>query len=89
MVCVYFLDKLYCLYASERGDFMKTIFNSNNRGRSIIYVLFAVAILSFVAFFLFPLLFSIALPPFVGIVAFLCIMLFGGIVVQMRSSPPW
>jgi uncharacterized membrane protein len=67
---------------------MKTIFNSNNRGKSILYILFAVAVLSFAALFLFPILlhgdFSpLALIPLMGIV------FLGGIIIQMRSGPPW
>ena len=73
----------------RKGNLMKTIFNSNNRGRAITYILFAVAILSLAAFLLLPLLFAVAVPAVVGIVALIGITLLGGIIIQMRSGPPW
>ncbi len=68
---------------------MKTIFNVNSRGRTVLYILFAIAALSFAAFLLLPFLFSISIPSFVGIAALIGIVLFGGILIQMRSGPPW
>jgi hypothetical protein len=73
----------------QKDNAMKTIFNVNSRGRTILYILFAVAVLSFAAFLLVPLLFSMTIPSFVGIAALIGIVLFGGIIIQMRSGPPW
>ena len=68
---------------------MKTRFNSNNKGKLTIYILFAVAIISFAAFLLSPLLLHIYISTVVAIVALIGIVFFGGILIQMRSSPPW
>ena len=68
---------------------MKTIFNSNNRGKAILYLLFAAAVLSFAALFFF----SGLLPQGIFLLAFLftlmCIMFLGSLIIQMRSGPPW
>jgi len=68
---------------------MKTIFNSNNRGKAILYILFAVAVLSFAALFFC----SRLLPQGIFLLALLftlmCIMFLGGLIIQMRSGPPW
>jgi hypothetical protein len=71
----------------QEGDFMKTIFN--NRRKSILYVLFAVATLSFAALLLGPILLGVGSSPFALIFALICIVFLGGIVIQMRSGPPW
>jgi hypothetical protein len=68
---------------------MKTIFNSNNRGKSTLYILFAVALLSFAVL----LLFSGLLPENIFLLALFftltSIMFLGGILIQVRSGPPW
>jgi hypothetical protein len=68
---------------------MKTIFNSNNRGKATLYILFAVAVLSFVALFFY----SSLLPGGIFLLAILFtltgMMVFGGLIIQMRSGPPW
>ncbi len=74
---------------SQKGSFMKTIFNNNNKGRLTLYSLLTVAVLSFIVFLLFPILLHVDLPSFIGIFALIGIIYFGGIVVQMRSGPPW
>lgn len=68
---------------------MKSIFTRNNRGKIILYTLFAVSILSFAAL---PFL-SHLLPQSISFLAliltFMGIMFFGGLIIQMRSGPPW
>jgi hypothetical protein len=68
---------------------MKTIFNSNNRGKSILYILFAVAVLSFAALLLFPILLHGDISPLALLIPLMGIMFFGGILIEMRSGPPW
>ena len=68
---------------------MKTIFNINNRGKSTLYILFAVAVLSFAALLLFPMLLHVDISPLAPIFALICIVFLGGILIQMRSGPPW
>jgi hypothetical protein len=72
---------------SQKGSCMKTIFN--NKGRLTLYSLLAVAVLSFVVFLLFPILLHVNLPSFIGILALIAIIYVGGIVIQIRSGPPW
>jgi hypothetical protein len=71
----------------QEGDFMKTIFN--NRRTSTLYVLFAVSILSFAVLLLGPILFHVDSSLFALTFAFICMVFFGGIIIQMRSGPPW
>ena len=73
----------------RKGSFMKTRFNSNDKGNLTIYILFAVAIITFAAFLLSPLLLHVYIPTFVAIVALIGIVFLGGILMQMRSGPPW
>ena len=65
---------------------MKTIFN--NKRKSTFYILFAVATLSFAVLLLGPILFHVDSSPFALTFAFICIVFFGGIIIQMRSGPP-
>ena len=67
----------------QKGGFMKTIFNINNRGKSTLYILFAVAILSFAV------LLFVDISPIALIFTLMCIVFLGGIIIQMRSGPPW
>jgi hypothetical protein len=71
----------------QKGGFMKTIFK--NRRKSILYILFAVATLSFAVFLLCQILFHVDISPFALTFAFICIVSLGGIIIQMRSGPPW
>ena len=71
----------------QKGDFMKTIFN--NGRKSTLYILFAVATLSFAVLLLGPILFHVDSSPFALTFAFICIVFLGGIIIQMRSGPPW
>jgi hypothetical protein len=66
---------------------MKTIFN--NRRTSTLYILFAVATLSFAVLLLCPILFHMDISPLVLIFALICMVFFGGIIIQIRSGPPW
>jgi hypothetical protein len=72
---------------------MKTMFNSNNRGKSILYILFAIALLSFAALLLNQMLFQVYISSeaFTLIFAFLimCIASLGGFIIQIRNGPPW
>ena len=80
-------DKRSVSIASE-GNFMKTIFNSNNRGKSILYILFALAVLSFAALLLFPILLHGDISP-LALIPLMGIVFLGGLLIQMRSGPPW
>jgi hypothetical protein len=66
---------------------MKNIFN--NRSNSTIYILFTVSILSFAVLLLCQMFFRVDVSPFVLVITLLCTMFFGGILMQIRSGPPW
>ena len=68
---------------------MKTIFNSKNRGKSTLYILFAVAILSFAVLLLCQIVFHVDISPLALTIAFIGIVFFGGLIIQVRSGPPW
>jgi hypothetical protein len=68
---------------------MKTIFTSNNRGKVTLYILFAVAFLSFVALFFFSSLLPGVIFPLAFLFTIMCIMFLGSLIIQMRSGPPW
>ena len=70
---------------------MKTIFNNNNRGKSTLYILFAVAILSFVALPFFPNLLHMNMDIWLLVLALdiISIMFLGSLIIQIRSGPPW
>ena len=68
---------------------MKTIFSRRNRGKNTLYILFAIAILTFASLlFLWHLL-----PEDISLLtltlSLLGMMFFGGLILQMRSGPPW
>ena len=83
------LEDMYCLRWIQKGNFMKTLFKNNNRGRSTLYILFALAILSFVVLFFCQNL----MPENVFYLSLtfilMCIMSMGGLIIQIRSGPPW
>ncbi len=68
---------------------MKTIFSRRNRGKKILYILFAVDILTFAAL---PFL-SHLLPQDIFLLiltlTLLGMVFLGGLIIQMRSGPPW
>ena len=68
---------------------MKTIFTRNNRGKATLYIFFAVAFLSFVAVFFCSSWLPQSIFFLVLILALLGMMFFGGLIMQMRSGPPW
>ena len=72
-----------------KGVYMKTIFNRTNRGKFTLYMLFSLAMLSFVVLLLCQMLFHVD----VSLLALICplmgMMFFGGLIIQMRSGPPW
>lgn len=72
---------------SQKGNFMKTLLN--NKGKYTLYSLLTLSVISFIFFLLFPVLLHIDLPSVIGISALVGILYFGGIVIQMRSGPPW
>ena len=65
---------------------MKIIFN--NKRKLTFYSLFAIAVLSFAALLLFPILLHGDISPF-ALIPLMGIVFFGGIIIQMRSGPPW
>jgi len=73
----------------QKGNFMKTIFNINNRGKFILYILFAVAMLSFAFFLLWRILFHVDISPLAIAISFIGITFFGGLIIQNRNGPPW
>src|SRR6266487_6633081 len=83
------LEDMYCLRWIQKGNFMKTLFKNNNRGRSTLYILFALAILSFVVLFFCQNL----MPENVFYLSLtfilMCIMSMGGLIIQIRSGLPW
>jgi high-affinity Fe2+/Pb2+ permease len=73
----------------QKGHFMKTIFTRNNRGKAILYILLAVAVLALVALFFC----SSLLPQSIFFLALtlilMGIMFLGSLIIQVRSGPPW
>ena len=73
----------------QKGYVMKTIFSSNNRGKTTLYILFAVTVLSFVALFFC----SSLLPQGISLLALtltlIAMVFLGGLIIEMRSGPPW
>ena len=72
-----------------KGGCMKTIFNRNNRGKFTLYILFSLAILSFVVLLLCQMLFHVDVSLLALTCALIGIMFFGSLIIQMRSGPPW
>ena len=68
---------------------MKTIFNSNHKGKSTLYILLAVAVLSFVVLLFIPKLLSENIFLLALFFTLTSIMFLGGILIQVRSGPPW
>jgi hypothetical protein len=73
----------------QKGRFMKIIFNSNNRGKATLYILFGVAVISFALLLVFSMLLHMDVSPLVLMFALIGMLFFGGILIQMRSGPPW
>ena len=72
-----------------KGLYMKTIFNRNNREKLTLYMLFSLAMLSFVVLLLCEMLFHVDVSPLALLCTLIGIMFFGGLIIQMRSGPPW
>ena len=70
---------------------MKNIFNNNNGGKFLLYILFAIAVLSFVALPFFPNLLHMNMNIWLLVFLFdiLSIFSLGGFIIQIRSGPPW
>jgi len=68
---------------------MKSIFSKNTRGKTILFFLLALSVLSFVVLFLIAK--TIPEDVFLLSITFvmMCIMLTGGLLIAMRSGPPW
>lgn len=68
---------------------MKTIFSRRKRGKNTLYILFAIDILTFAALpFLSHLLSQGIFLPLLALTIIGMIFL-GGLILQMRSGPPW
>jgi high-affinity Fe2+/Pb2+ permease len=84
-----YIENVRCLQWTLKGKFMKSIFNKNTRGKSILYILFALALLSFVGLFFFAKL----IPAVIFILSLacilICVMFTGSLIIQLRSGPPW
>ena len=65
---------------------MKTIFT--NRRKFTLSILFAVATLSFAVLLLCQFLLQVDISPLAPTFALICMLFFGGILLQMRSGPP-
>ena len=68
---------------------MKSIFGKNTRGKSILYMLFVLSILSVVALFLCAHLIPESVFLLLLTFVLICIMLTGGLLIGIRSGPPW
>ena len=68
---------------------MKSIFSKNTRGKTILFFLLALSVLSFVVLFLIAK--TIPEDVFLLSITFvmMCIMLTGGLLIAIRSGPPW
>ncbi len=64
---------------------------ATNNGKSTLYILFAVAVLSFVALPLFPNLLHMNMDIWLLVLAIdiISIMFLGSIIIAKRSGPPW
>ena len=88
-VCVYLTEVLCRLRWTQKGNFMKTIFKNNNRGKSILYILFVLAILSFVVLFFCQHLIPVNVFYLSLTFILMCIMSMGSLIIQIRSDLPW
>lgn len=61
----------------------------NNKRDLTLYILFAVATLLFVVLLFCQILFHVDISPLAPALAVICMLFFGGIIVQIRSGPPW
>ncbi len=68
---------------------MKNIFTSKNRGKITLYILFAIAILSFVALIFYSSWLPADIFPLALLITLLAMVFTGGLIIQMRSGPPW
>ena len=68
---------------------MKTIFSRRNRGKFILYTLFAVSVLSFAVLPFFSHLLPQSVFLLVLTLTLMGMVFFGGLIIQMRSGPPW
>jgi hypothetical protein len=68
---------------------VKSIFSKNTRGKSILYILFALSILSVVVLFLCAHLIPENVFLLLLTVVLICLMLTGSLLIGMRSGPPW
>ena len=68
---------------------MKTIFSRNNKGKTILYTLFAVSVLTFVALLFFSRFLPQSIYLLTLILSLIGIMFLGSLIIEMRSGPPW
>lgn len=69
---------------------MKTIFTGKNKGKvSPLYILFAIAVLSFVAVFFYSSLLPRSIFMLVLLISLIAMMFLGGLIIDKRSGPPW
>ena len=68
---------------------MKTIFSRRNRGKKTLYILFAVAVIAFAVGLFGSHLLPQSIVPLILILSVIGMMFLGGLIIQMRSGPPW
>jgi hypothetical protein len=88
-VCVYLSRRFVSSLIDSERQFMKTIFKNNNRGRSTLYILFALAFLALVVLFFCANLIPVYVYTLIFTFILICIMSMGGLIIQIRSGPPW
>jgi len=88
-VCVYLCRSFVMSPMDSERHFMKTIFKNNNRGKSTLYILFGLAILSFVVLFFCQNLIPVNVFFLTLTLILMCITFTGGLIIYIRSGPPW
>jgi hypothetical protein len=69
---------------------MKTIFSNKNRGKFIpVYIVFAIAVLSFFAFIFYARFLPEGLDILILIITLIVIMFLGSLIIDKRNGPPW
>ncbi len=73
----------------QKEILMKSIYSKNTRGKTILYVLLALSVLSFIVLFLIGKLIPENVFLLLLMLDLMCIMLTGGLIIGIRSGPPW
>lgn len=73
----------------QKGGCLKTIFKRNNRGKFTLFLLFSLSILAFAVLLLCQIVFHMNISLLALTCTLIGITFFGGLLIQIRSGPPW